>query len=656
MTSHILVVDDEQDINVLFSIQFNQEIKNQELEFRFAANGTEALEILKNDIDSKIELVLTDIRMPGMDGLALLSQLKVKGYLLLVIILSAYGDMQNIRQAMNRGAFDFLIKPFDFQDIRNTIQRGLAHIHQLKEEIRKREQTEIALKRQQKEQLLLTTAVKQAAESIVVTNQKGIIKYVNPAFEKKSGYLREEVIGKNPRILKSGKHSAPFYKQMWDTLKSGEVWYGQITNKKKNGSLYDEELSISPIRDEAEKIVNYVAVKRDVSRELELERQLRQAQKMEAIGTLAGGIAHDFNNLLFAMLGYITMAINELPEGSWIREDLEEAAQAGRRAKSLIQQILTFSRQQDTKHEPVEMGPIIKEALKLLRASIPATIEMETAISSDKIMIEADPTQIHQVVVSLCANAFQAMGEDGGQLDVTLEKTELDAVLANQYAIDPGIYAKLTIHDTGPGIDPEIQERIFDPFFTTKEVGEGTGMGLAVVHGIVQDHKGTITVTSNSGEGATFYVFFPMIVLEEETEKSIEVSYAHMGGRILVVDDEALLVKLEKQILERAGYEVIVATDPQQALEIFRTQPTQFELVITDQTMGGMTGMELAKELRTIQKNVPILLLTGYKLSLSKQEIADSGIQEVILKPVESKQFSQIVARVLEEAREDAAE
>ncbi|MBF0286509.1 MAG: response regulator [SAR324 cluster bacterium] len=648
MTSKILVVDDERDLEILFSLQFRKEINNQELEFHFANDGMEALGILKNDTSHQIELVLTDIRMPKMDGLSLVSKIKEGGYLLEVIIVSAHGDMQNIRSAMNFGAFDFLIKPFDIQDIKNTIQRALDHLHQFKEEVNKREQAERALKEQQKEQFLLITAVEQAAESIVITNAGGIIKYVNPAFEKRSGYCCEEVIGKNPRILKSGKQSANFYKKMWDILKSGKIWHGQIVNKTKNGTLYEEELSISPIRDETEKIVNYVAVKRDVSRELELEKQLRQAQKMEAIGTLAGGIAHDFNNLLFAMLGYITMASSELPEDSPMREDLEEAALAGRRAKSLIQQILTFSRQQETKHEPVEVVPIIKEALKLLRASIPATIEMSAVIASEKMVIAADPTQMHQVVVSLCANAFQAMGENGGQLEVQLKKTELTPLFASRHAIDPGGYVKLTVRDTGPGIDPAIQERIFDPFFTTKEVGEGIGMGLAVVHGIVQDHGGIITVDSQLGKGSAFDVFFPMIIDELNAEEETEAAYAHSGGRILVVDDEPMLVRMEQHILERKGYDVVTATDPNRALELFRTEPEQFSLVITDQTMTGMTGTELAKELRTIQKDIPILLLTGYRLMLDEQQIADAGIREVVLKPIESKQFSQIVARVLD--------
>ncbi|MGK0291075.1 MAG: PAS domain S-box-containing protein, partial [bacterium] len=421
----------------------------------------------------------------------------------------------------------------------------------------------------EEERVKLVTAIEQAAESIVITDLNGNIQYINPAFQTASGYSREEVIGQSMRMVKSGKQSSVFYKNLWDTILKGEVWNGNLTNKRKNGTLYEENLTISPVRNVQGELVNFVGVKRDITYELALERQLRQAQKMEAIGTLAGGIAHDFNNLLFAMLGYMMMVKEDLPEESPIQEDVEEAIKAAKRAKSLIHQILAFSRQQEGKKQPIQMSSIVKEALKLLRATLPAMIEFRPKIQEDCPYILGDTIQIHQVVMNLCSNAAYAMRDNEGVLKVELSSESIDQNFASLHDLQIGDYLRLSVEDTGTGISLDVIDRIFDPFFTTKPVGEGTGMGLAAVHGIIKSHQGAITVSSKYGKQTKFDLFFPIFASDDFIEEFIpEDEHILIPGteRILVVDDEATLVRLEKQILERCGYQVVCFSSSLEAL------------------------------------------------------------------------------------------
>ncbi len=381
---------------------------------------------------------------------------------------------------------------------------------------------------------------------------------------------------------------------------------------------------------------------------LQLETQLKHSQKMEAIGTLAGGIAHDFNNLLFAMLGYITMAKDELPDKSPIKDDLIEAITAAKRAKELIQQILTFSRQQEGERRPIGITPLIKEALKMIRAFLPATIEVNEHLETFDRTILADASQIHQVVMNLCTNSGHAMQKTGGILDVSLTEVEVDAGFASYHEIVEGEYLMLTIRDTGTGISEEDMDRIFDPFFTTKPVGEGTGMGLAVVHGIVKNHEGAITVVSTLGKGTTFSIYFPIIqepiaVKEKKTE-----AMPKGNEHILIVDNESSLVKLEKRILERCGYKVTTAVNSLDALELFQKQPKIFDLVISDQAMPKLPGVNLAKELMRITPKVKVILVTGYSSAVSANQAKDIGIREYVQKPIAPHEFSKTVRRVLD--------
>lgn len=501
---------------------------------------------------------------------------------------------------------------------------------------------------------LLASAVEQAGEQVVVTDAHLKIQYVNPAFERVTGYTREEVMGLNPRLLKSGQHDEAFYKDMWDTLAKGEPWTGHIINKKKDGSFFEEDASISPIKDELGNIVNYVAVKRDVTEEVKIERQFRQSQKMEAIGTLAGGIAHDFNNILTAITGYTDLAIHDLPEDSSVRADMEEVAKAGKRATELVKQILAFSRQTEEERHPVNVGLIAKEALKLLRASIPSSIEISRNIDTKARTVLADPTQIHQVIMNLCTNAYHSMEGRHGVLAVGLLEETIDADSASVIRADmkPGTYVHLTVTDTGRGMSKEVIDRIFEPFFTTKAVGEGTGMGLSVIHGIVERLGGVIIVQSEEGKGSAFHVYLPLTekALERESVETEQIE----GGReqIMFVDDEEPIANLGDRILESLGYVVTVFTDPSEAWDAFRERPSDFDLVVTDLTMPRMTGLELSVAVLNVRPEIPIIMSTGYGESLDLDEISDKGIRAMLKKPLTRGSLGKAVRKALEEKAE----
>lgn len=383
---------------------------------------------------------------------------------------------------------------------------------------------------------------------------------------------------------------------------------------------------------------------------LRLAEQLQQAQKMESIGTLAGGIAHDFNNILSAIIGYAELVKRRLTKDSEIWIHQQQVIRAGMRAKDLVQQILAFSRQAPQEYKPLKAHLFVKEALKLLRSSIPTTIEIKQSINPDCGTIMADPVQIHQIMMNLCTNAYQAMRETGGVLAVGLHEVEVraDDYLAGLY-LAPGRYVTLDVSDTGPGIRPEIKNRIFEPYFTTKDKGEGTGMGLAVVHGIVQSHHGHISVYSEPGKGTTFHVYLPCVAMESNTAE-VEVEGAVLRGheRILMVDDEESINLISRQLLEELGYAVTALNGSIDAWKIFQSHPQDFDLVITDMTMPNMTGMELSIKILQIRPDMPIVLCTGFNEQISEEKAKSLGIKTYITKPILRNDFAMVIRRTLD--------
>ena len=515
--------------------------------------------------------------------------------------------------------------------------------------------TDISIRTKAKEDLRrLNIAIEQAAEGVIITDPEGVIQYVNPAFERITGYSRTEAIGRTPSLFKSGLHEPAFYEELWNTIKGGRVWTGRLTNRRKDGVLIQEDAIICPLLDSAGRLTGYVSLKRDVTELVRIEAQFRQVQKMEAIGTLAGGIAHDFNNILSAILGYTDMALADSQMGERSKGYLRQVYGAGERAAGLVNQILSFSRQSDEKPRPMMVSPIAKEALKLLRASLPSTIDIQLDIQADSDTVLAEPTQIHQILMNLCTNAAHAMHGRKGELRVALAAARVDSqdALVAGHRLPQGEYLKLTVSDTGDGIAPAILSRIFDPFFTTKKPGEGTGMGLAVVYGIVKGCGGAITVESELGKGTSFHVYLPLLAGEKgEWEAKAKIPIVGGNERLLLVDDEADLVQLGNEALSAFGYQVVGKTSSVEALALFREKPHDFDLVITDMTMPGLTGVELAGECLRIRPDIPIILCTGFSEEITPEKAKGVGIRDLVMKPLLKHQITAAIRRTLDEKR-----
>jgi PAS domain S-box-containing protein len=474
----------------------------------------------------------------------------------------------------------------------------------------------------------------------------------NRAGEELVGFSREELLGKSDYDLFPQEEADFFAKKDREVLASGrllEIPEEPIQTRSKGERLLRTKKI--PLFNEKGEPEYLLGISEDITERVQLEQRLRQAEKMEAIGTLAGGIAHDFNNILSAMIGYTELSLDGVQPGSRARQNLDQVLVAGRRAKALIQQILAFSRRRDPQREVFALDRLLQEATTLLRASIPTTINMRVDLQGGESRVLADPTQLQQVIINLCSNAAQAMQQTGGTLDLVLEKLDLTSSFAAAHPpLKPGPHVRLTVRDTGVGMDPEVLRRIFDPFFTTKKVGEGTGLGLSAALGIVTSHGGTITVQSERGRGSTFSVYLPQF-----TASPVDVDRtpsAIRGGseRILFIDDEAALARLGEQMLGNLGYRVTAMTDPVLALGQFRNAPDAFDLVMTDQTMPGLTGDALARELTRIRPGLPVILCTGYTQGFSEQTAREIGISAFLMKPLEVAEVDQAIRRVLNQA------
>lgn len=502
--------------------------------------------------------------------------------------------------------------------------------------------------RMEQEMKRLAVAVEQSAESIMITDMDGAILYVNAAFESVTGYSSEEVLGQSPDLLKSDKHDEAFYRQLWDTISSGEMWESRITNRKKDGSLFDEEVVVYPIRDDMDKVVNYVSISRDVTQELAIEKQLRQTQKMNAIGELAGGVSHDFNNILTAILGYVALCMNRVDEEDKIYGYLKEIVKAGDRAAKLVRQILTFSRQEEQDFHAVALQPVIEDSLSMVKTTIKSNIRVETDIDDACGAIFGDTTQIQQVMVNLCTNAVHALGRDEGVLGVSLKQIELMGKKHGDRMVDlePGLYACITVSDTGCGMPPDVMERIFEPYYTTKKKGEGTGFGLSIVHGIARKHRGYIAVESEQGKGSTFYLYLPLLIGNaEEEKKAMDLSTPEGFGRILFVDDDDAVLSMGREILESFGYTVTTAVNGKQGLELFRRDPEAFDALVSDYSMPEMNGHDLIRECLLLHSGLPTILCSGYMEKAEGESLQNLGETVFISKPLDWRNLSRTLQR-----------
>lgn len=503
----------------------------------------------------------------------------------------------------------------------------------------------------------LAALVESSQDAIIGKDLNGFITSWNNAAGYIYGYGAEETIGRHITLL-APEDRGDEVEQILSAINKGEsVSIYETTRRRKDGSLIDMSLSVSPVKDAEGRIVGAVTIahpiteiKRARKEREKLETQLRQAQKMEAVGTLAGGIAHDFNNILTAIMGYSELALYELGPDSGATEYIKTVLDSANRAKDLTFQILSFSRQKEHRRIAVDMEPILKEILKMLRATLPTTIELKQNISVGTGQVMADPVHIQQILMNLCTNAAQAMEDSGGVLSVDLGVVDVEDSAVDGYVnLKPGKYQRLGVSDTGVGMDREVLERIFDPFFTTKDIGKGTGMGLSMVHGIVSDYDGAITVYSEPGQGSTFHVYIPLANGEVEREKPALPKDLQPGSeRIIFVDDEPALVDIGIKTLSRLGYKVTGFISAREALEAIKAAPEDFDLLITDYTMPKMTGVQLAREASDVRPGMPIIMCTGFSERLNTASTQELKVSRLVMKPLMPKELSRIVREVLD--------
>jgi PAS domain S-box-containing protein len=499
-------------------------------------------------------------------------------------------------------------------------------------------------------QKLLSTAIEQSAEAVIITDSNGTIQYINPAQEKLSGYSHDELIGQTPNVLKSDFHNDNFHKQLWDTIGFGKVWSGRFVNRKKDGTEYHEDATISPIFDKSGNLTNFVVVQHDVTKHIELQEQLIQAQKMEAIGTLAGGFAHDFNNKLQVIAGYVELMLfnKDLPEN--YKHDMGIIKQAVDSSAELIKGMMVFSRKTPIELQPIALNKLVEQTRSMLNRSIPKTIEIDLLLADDLWTIKAAPNQIDQILMNLAVNASDAM-PDGGRLTIKTNNIVLDDEFCSAYPdTKPGRHALITVSDTGSGMDKETVSHIFEPFFTTKGPGKGTGLGLSVVYGIVEQHGARIICESKPSVGTIFKIYFPAVE-EIQKEKYLEKKEPPrgQGETILLVDDEANILEMASRLFDNANYKVITASNAKDAIELYGKHRDKIRLVLLDMIMPEMGGIRCLEVLRTMDPNVKVLIITGYTESGMTQELKDAGAGDFILKPFDTPQLLEKIRKIIDE-------
>jgi two-component system, cell cycle sensor histidine kinase and response regulator CckA len=550
------------------------------------------------------DIVLLDLGLPDAQGLGAVRRTHAAAPHVPLVVLTGTDDETLAVQALQEGAQDYLVKG-------QIEARGL--LRALRYAIERKNMEEALFV--EKERLRLQSAALEAtAEGVMITARDGTITWVNPAFTRITGFRAEEALGRKPSILRSGKHDAALYGELWKTILDGRVWDGELTNMRRDGKLYLEAQTVTPVRDGRGAISHFVSVKRDVSNRRRFEDQLRQSQKMEAIGRLAGGVAHDFNNILGVIMGYGEILKRRIPAADPLQGKVDEILKAADSAAGLTRQLLAFSRKQVLQPRVLDLNLVVADMDKMLRRLIGEDIELKTSLREPLGSVQADPGQIEQVLMNLVVNARDAM-PGAGSLLIETAAVDLDASsLALHPGALPGPHILLAVSDTGEGMDKETTSRIFEPFFTTKAVGKGTGLGLSTVYGIVEQSGGLVEVYSEKGVGTTFKVYLPRI---EGTVARMPVEAAAPPPRaesktVLLVEDETALRSMIEEILAEGGYRVLEASTPRRALDMAAAHDGPIHAVLTDVIMPGMSGRELAEKLALIRPDAPVIYMSGY--------------------------------------------
>jgi two-component system, cell cycle sensor histidine kinase and response regulator CckA len=592
------------------------------------------------------DLLLLDDEIGGLSSLDLLRELRRSHRSLFLVFLSRSMDEAAILDALRAGADDLLPKSSVSQaKLYQTIRGALCHRKQEDERSRAEDQLR-----------KLSRAVEQSADLVVITDRAGAIEYVNPAFCDLTGYQRDEVLGRTPRILKSDQQNPAFYAELWSTILSGRVFRGVLVNRKKNGELFYLEKTITPVRDAQGVITHFISSDRDITERHKLQDQLLQAQKMDAIGQLAGGVAHDFNNLLMVISSYAELALDQLPPEHGLRRNVDEILNASRRAADLTRQLLAFGRKQMQSLQVVDLNGVLQELARMLPRLISEDIHLSIVPGKNLGRVKADPVQLEQIIMNLAVNARDAM-PDGGTLTIETSNADLDEEYIHRRPIVPaGRYVLLTVSDCGKGIAAKDLPHIFEPFFTTKESGKGTGLGLATVYGIVKQSGGYVWVYSEPGQGTTFKIYLPRLASRSTREAGAvhsAPSYAKGSETLLLVEDEAVVRRAMSEFLRGCGYTVLEATDGQQAIEQARQHSGAIHLAVTDVVMPNMSGSQLADELSRVRPETKVLYVSGYAHGMLEKHGLDARTTQLLQKPFTLTALAAKVRYALE--RENAA-
>jgi PAS domain S-box-containing protein len=639
----ILVVDDEEIIRITLSGFLTKD--NHDVQV--AEDADQAIELFaKTDFD----VVVSDIILPRMTGVDLLKAIRKISPHVQVIMMTGMPTIETASESLRAGAFDYLYKPIRkdaiLKTVRNALKVKLLEEQNLKHQEELEHLVEERTRSLRESEKRYRQLVHHSPDGIAIQREDKVI-FANHSMKKILERISNDLFEKTilVRTASDLQQDINFVSDNDVTNEKNITRFEKTFTGKDNNPIHLDIVTL-PITLEGKPAIQVIA--RDITKQKFLERSLMQSQKMEAIGTLAGGIAHDFNNILFSIIGYSELSFDELEENSPVRHNLHEILEASKRATDLVRQILTFSRQTDHELRPVQIDLIVKETLALLRASLPTTIEIQKNIKTDAMAL-SDPTQLHQILMNLCVNASYAMREKGGILAIDLESVEIDTDSSGKYPdLKAGPYINMSVRDTGHGISPEILNRIFDPFFTTKTREHGTGLGLSVIHGIVKNFGGAIYAFSELGKGSIFKVFIPAIERRINPEQRTKTPIPKGTEHVLFIDDEPVLAKMGKQLLESLGYQVEMITKSSDALELFRKKPDRFDLVITDMTMPNITGEKLAIELMNIRPDIPIILSSGFNYNIDEKKAMALGIRAFISKPVLKQEIAETIRNVLD--------